>query len=90
MILLDIQVNSLQGLHDAVRHMVAKHAGMDDDLDVILFVRPHHVVVRFLDSLKRENPKINTVYFLNGQSHGYFLYLCHKSAKLISKYLTHD
>lgn len=46
--------HSLQGPHDAVRHMIGKHAGMDDDLGVILLIRPRDVIVRCFDSVERK------------------------------------
>ena len=52
-----------------VRHVVTKHAGMDDDSDVVLFLRPHNVIVRRFDSLKRKKHRhqyFNTVFICFG------------------------
>ena len=37
--------------------MIAQHAGMDDKLDVIFFIRPHDVITRFFDSLGKKITK---------------------------------
>ena len=43
--------------------MIAKHAGMDDKLDVIFFISPHDVILRVFESLEKDN-KSNLLNFL--------------------------
>lgn len=50
--------NSFQGPHNTVRHVVANHAGVDDYLGVILFIRPHDVILRCFESLKQRKSQI--------------------------------
>ena len=38
--------------------MVAKHAGVDDYLGVILFIRPNDVILRCFESLKQRKSQI--------------------------------
>lgn len=38
--------------------MVAKHAGVDDYLGVILFIRPHDVILRCFESLRQRKSQI--------------------------------
>jgi len=56
---------SLQHFHHAIGHVIAQHAGMDDKLDVIFFIRPHDVIARFFDSLGKENQKSNWSIFVD-------------------------
>ena len=56
---------SLQGGHDAVRHMVAEHAGMDNDLGVVLFFCPRDVITRWFNSYEeKKKSEVNDVYIL--------------------------
>ena len=43
--------------------MIAKHAGMNDKLDVIFFISPHDVIPRFFESLGKDN-KSNLLKFV--------------------------